>query len=275
MAVRDIIGVRVRHCQIRKNQRSFYYSGKSPGWDEGSTLYYVLEGRVLFSLGGMGLTGRKNDIVIWDPGMLREVRPMPKTRVTYCALRFDLYSSLGELIPVYRLGLPHVLRSKKPKTVWKLLAAIHNAYNKKRVYYLEECSRLGCRLFRLLRTMPLRPQSKKTDVSQVADARILATLSHMAENYKARHNIRELSQIAGMHPTHYNRLFRSLVGMTPYRYLLDRKIEKAKDFLRLYDESPGAVSLEFGFHDYAHFYRIFRRITGMTPSEYVGRYKKP
>ena len=59
------------------------------------------------------------------------------------------------------------------------------------------------------------------------------------------------------------------MGVTPYRYLLERKIEKAKDFMQVYGDPPGAVGQEFGFHDYAHFYRTFKQMTGTTPSAYA------
>ena len=54
--------------------------------------------------------------------------------------------------------------------------------------------------------------------------------------------------------------------MTPYQWLMERRIEVAKEKLRDSRLSLADVAAECGFSDHAHFTRLFARIVGVTPS---------
>jgi AraC-like DNA-binding protein len=274
MGAENIIGIQVHHCQRRKGRRAFYYSGKWPGWDEGSTLLCIQEGRAVFNIWGKTFTAGKNDIVLWDPGGLKELRPYPDTPVSYYAMTFDLYTLSGEAANVLRLGLPSLIRGRQPRIVWALIKEIYAIYDKKRRYYMNECAILGLKLMRTLHETCAGRHVRFEDPGPFMDNRIRETLTYIAENYKTKLKVKTLAARAGLQPAHYTRLFRKIMGATPYQYLLNRKIEKAMDFIRLHDDDPPAVSLEFGFHDYAHFYRTFRQRAGMSPSQYMKRFKK-
>jgi AraC family transcriptional regulator len=194
--------------------------------------------------------------------------------VSYFSLAFALYAASGEAINVSRLGLPFLLRGSQSRAVWSLLKKIHKVYNKKGRYHLEECSALGLKLLRTLRESGVRRKDQPESLGPFVDERIRETLAYIVENYKQRLNIKVLAERVGLHPVHYTRLFKRMMGMTPYQYLMERKIDKAKDFLRLYDEPPNAVYLDFGFHDYSHFYRTFKQRVGISPSQYVKRFRK-
>jgi two-component system, response regulator YesN len=61
--------------------------------------------------------------------------------------------------------------------------------------------------------------------------------------------------------------------MSPYHYILTVKMEKAKEMMAQYDDSPGSAALELGFTDYAHFYRTFRKMEGMSPGQFWKKYR--
>jgi AraC family transcriptional regulator len=61
--------------------------------------------------------------------------------------------------------------------------------------------------------------------------------------------------------------------MSPYQYILEVKISKAKNFLLNYAEERLYIGAELGFNDYSHFYRAFTKITGMTPSRFIAMNK--
>ena len=106
------------------------------------------------------------------------------------------------------------------------------------------------------------------------DPRIRSTLTHINERFKDRLLVKDLAFRVGMHPVHFTRLFTRSTGLAPHRYVLAKKIEKAKDFITTLEETPEATSMDLGFHDYSHFYRTFKRLTGMTPSAYVKAFRK-
>ena len=63
------------------------------------------------------------------------------------------------------------------------------------------------------------------------------------------------------------RHFQNAQDITPWKYVVSRRIEKAKELLRE-GRSPGQVAVETGFYDQAHFSKSFKEETGQTPKEY-------
>jgi AraC family transcriptional regulator len=77
-----------------------------------------------------------------------------------------------------------------------------------------------------------------------------------------------LSRLAlecGLSVRHFTRAFRQSVGMPPHRYLLKRRIERARDLLRNPSLSLLEVALACGFADQSHFTRLFRASMQMSP----------
>ena len=67
---------------------------------------------------------------------------------------------------------------------------------------------------------------------------------------------------------HLSHLFSSVEGVTIEQYLINQKIEKAKELL-VYDElSLTEISYRLGYSSLAHLSRQFKKITGMTPSAF-------
>ena len=61
--------------------------------------------------------------------------------------------------------------------------------------------------------------------------------------------------------------FSSEFNMSPYRYVLFRRISYAQKLIKQ-NESLISVAYQCGFNDYSNFLRAFLKITGMNPSEY-------
>jgi AraC family transcriptional regulator len=77
----------------------------------------------------------------------------------------------------------------------------------------------------------------------------------------------ELAAIAQMSPYHFLRLFKQSMGVTPHKYILQCRIEKAKCLLQDGELSIADVAARVGFCDQSHFTRYFKRIVGMTPKQ--------
>lgn len=78
----------------------------------------------------------------------------------------------------------------------------------------------------------------------------------------------ELAAVCGMSRFHFVRLFRQSTGHTPYRYLLLRRLEKARAMLIDSERPVAEVALDAGFGDAGHFSRTFARHVGMSPQRY-------
>jgi AraC-like DNA-binding protein len=76
--------------------------------------------------------------------------------------------------------------------------------------------------------------------------------------------IADLAGLVNLSPSHFARMFQRTLGMTPHRWLLTRRIERAKTLLK--GSLPLAeVASTCGFVDQSHFTKIFRGLEGVTP----------
>jgi AraC family transcriptional regulator len=76
-----------------------------------------------------------------------------------------------------------------------------------------------------------------------------------------------LSRACGLSTKHFSRAFRQSTGFSPHQWLLQRRIDKAKQLLR--GALPLAdLALACGFADQSHFTRVFTRAVGLSPGQW-------
>lgn len=79
-----------------------------------------------------------------------------------------------------------------------------------------------------------------------------------------------LAQVAGLSPAHFARAFAATVGMTPFRYVMARRLAHAREMLQRTRRSALDIALDAGFKTPSHFTARFRQEFGVTPKEVRG-----
>src|SRR5829696_2721861 len=79
-----------------------------------------------------------------------------------------------------------------------------------------------------------------------------------------------MARAALMSPAHFSRKFRAAYGETPYTYLMTRRIERSKAFLRQ-GMSVTDTCFAVGCTSLGSFSSRFTEIVGQTPSQYRAR----
>ena len=88
------------------------------------------------------------------------------------------------------------------------------------------------------------------------------------ENLGRAVTVRELADLAELSTYHFVRMFKKTLGLTPYQYLLERRVERAKELLRSKTTLLADVGLSVGFGNQSHFTSAFHRAVGTTPAEF-------
>jgi AraC family transcriptional regulator len=68
---------------------------------------------------------------------------------------------------------------------------------------------------------------------------------------------------------HFARLFRHTLGISPYQFVLQLKIEEAKKLIKKDRRSLSDVTYLLNFSDQAHFSHAFKKIAGISPRDFV------
>lgn len=84
-------------------------------------------------------------------------------------------------------------------------------------------------------------------------------------------NLEAMARHAGMSKFHFVREFQRAFGVSPWRYAMARRINRAKLLLGNPELSIKEIAYETGFRRVDYFSRLFRRETGISASEYRQR----
>ena len=85
--------------------------------------------------------------------------------------------------------------------------------------------------------------------------------------------VERLANVSGVSDAHFARSFKEAFGVPPHRYLLTRRIERAKALLRDTDLSITEIAFQTGWNSLGTFGRTFRDVTGESPGELRAREK--
>ncbi|MEL6902870.1 MAG: AraC family transcriptional regulator [Cyanobacteria bacterium J06606_4] len=78
----------------------------------------------------------------------------------------------------------------------------------------------------------------------------------------------DLAQLLDMSQFHFSRLLKQSLGISPYQYLLQQRVERAKQLLKNTDRLITDIALACGFNSHSHLSKQFKQLTGMTPKAY-------
>jgi len=81
-------------------------------------------------------------------------------------------------------------------------------------------------------------------------------------------SLQSLAQESGYSRVHFIRMFQAATGRSPHNYLLNMRVERARELLSNPALSLVDISLDCGFSSHSHMTRVFRQFLGVTPSEY-------
>lgn len=83
----------------------------------------------------------------------------------------------------------------------------------------------------------------------------------------------ELAKQCGISEVYFRRIFEKNYKMTPKQYIINIRINRAKQLLTENSMKISAVAENCGFSNQYHFSRIFKDRTGVTPTEYIRQNK--
>lgn len=100
----------------------------------------------------------------------------------------------------------------------------------------------------------------------IAPWRLRQACELMVESLNAPLSIADIAIAVDMTPEYFARAFRQAMGEPPHRWLMRKRIDRAKQLMRVSRSSLAEIAWACGFVDQSHLTRVFNRVEGTTPS---------
>ena len=222
-----------------------------------------IEGKSIYTNKDKKYNFDKDMIAIVNANDVHSCNPILKTPNLYYMLYldekwcYDIQKSICEEIEAFKAFPEDILYDKKLYRDFFNLCEFLFEENT----YLEKEDEL-IKFFTKLFSKHIEESKEK-----IEDKSFEAIINFLKENYKENISLNELSEKFELNSFYIIRLFKSQINMTPHTYLLNLKINSAKEFLKK-GYSLVDTALECGFSDQSHFHRNFLKIVATTPREY-------
>lgn len=164
-----------------------------------------------------------------------------------------------ELVPAIHMRDPQVERIG-----WMMQAEEQDAYPGGRLFADSLASALATRLF-ALQTRKSAAASKSPPA--LPAWRLRRVIEYIEAHLDADLTLSELASVAGFSLSHFKPLFRQAVGVPAHRFVLERRVERARTRLLEGGRSLTEIAVEAGFAHSSHMTRCMRRVLGASPPQ--------
>jgi AraC-like DNA-binding protein len=112
------------------------------------------------------------------------------------------------------------------------------------------------------------PPPARREIGTLPLSRLRRVTAYIAEHLDHDLPLAQLGAVVYMSPYHFARLFQRSTGVSPHRFVVRARIDRATTLLAASEVSIAGIARAVGFQTPSHFSTVFRRITGTTPGAY-------
>jgi AraC family transcriptional regulator len=147
-----------------------------------------------------------------------------------------------------------------------ILAALRDGSSQDRLYVETMAQMIAVHLARK-HSSRSRPE-KIVAGDGLSRQRIQRLLEYIEANLGGDLSLETMAAEIEMSPFYLSRVFKASLGQSPHRYVLERRVERAKQMLRDSDTPVADVALTSGFSSQSHLSNWFHRLVGTSPAAY-------
>jgi AraC family transcriptional regulator len=112
------------------------------------------------------------------------------------------------------------------------------------------------------------PQLRPKCVPRLSQRKLQRALEYIDSNLREDISLADVAATLSMSRGHFAHAFRQTIGLPPHRFVLARRIERAKSLLLETDLPITEIAHRIGCASHSHFSVLFHRATGQTPRDY-------
>lgn len=109
--------------------------------------------------------------------------------------------------------------------------------------------------------------------SKMSDYYIKEAINFIEQNFQNDITIEDIAAVCGINRSYFGKIFRSAIGRSPQEFLINYRMAKATELLKLTSLSIADIGSAVGYDNQLHFSRAFKNIYGVSPREWRNRHK--
>lgn len=230
-------------------------------------LHYVLSGKGELHLNGKITPIHPKQAFIIPPGVPGYYKADTENPWTYIWIQFHGPKATEML---QKAGLTGKSPVFTPNDCWQEMEdCLWDIINEPDAEYA--CMGRLYEFFQLMINYSSQPPKAKKKVDPSSEY-VRRVIHYISEKYSEPIHIQEIADYCGLDRAYLSKLFKEATGYTPQRYLINYRINKAKQLLENTDLPIQHVSYSVGYSDPLAFSKFFRQEAGMSPTQYRKSY---
>lgn len=115
--------------------------------------------------------------------------------------------------------------------------------------------------------------AKLVQSSKMSDYYIKEAINYIEQNFQNNITIEDIAAVCGINRSYFGKIFRNSIGRSPQEFLMNYRMVKATELLKLTSLSIAEIGSAVGYENQLHFSRAFKTIYGVSPREWRNRHK--
>jgi len=121
----------------------------------------------------------------------------------------------------------------------------------------------------LLRNYTVHQPKREVHKGGLSNYQLQQIKEYIQEHLDQEICLDQLANLVGLSRYYFCHLFKQSTGLSPYKYIIQCRVERAKKLLRRGDLSLAEIALSCGFSHQSHLHRHFKQLTGVTPKKFL------
>lgn len=250
-------------CGIEKCKKSYSYG---PAVRDHYLIHFILKGTGTFYVNGKSYKLKENQGFLICPDIVTYYEadaedPWIYTWVGFKGIKAEQYLKLANL------------DQEKPIFECKEVEFVKNCFEDMRkateLKYARELRLQG--LINMFLSELIEEAGKNDTASSNSNYKesyIKKSLHYVETNYANKLTIAEMAKSVGLNKNYFSAFFKENIGMTPQKYIIKFRINKACELMDNKGLTIGDISRSVGYEDTLGFSKIFKKEKGMSPTQY-------
>jgi len=120
----------------------------------------------------------------------------------------------------------------------------------------------------LLREHGAAPRTRNAYKGGLAPGQLRRVVEYVSAHLTDPLGLAELAGVVGLSTHHFGQAFKASIGTPPHRYVMERRVQHARELLRDVHRPIEEIAYAAGFSSQSHLTTTFRRLTGVAPGRF-------